>query len=78
VQLISSSPEPVDEAQGQPFIEKYLIEQRRNDRAAAELKYLRSVAAIKYLGDFKAPPVAGSDPTPTANAVADGVAAGIK
>jgi hypothetical protein len=78
VQLISSNAEPVDEVQGRPFIEKYLLDQRRNDRVATEIKYLRSAATIQYLGDFKPPPVATSAPTPSANDVATGIAAGIK
>ena len=76
VQLISSSSEPVDEARARPSIENYLIEQRRKDRAAQELKYLRSGATIQYLGNFKAPAV--PEPTSNANSVADGGAAGIK
>jgi EpsD family peptidyl-prolyl cis-trans isomerase len=76
VQLISSSAEPVDEVQGRPFIEKYLLDQRRNERADAEVRSLRAAARIEYLGDFKAPPVATSAPTP--NDAATGMAAGIK
>jgi EpsD family peptidyl-prolyl cis-trans isomerase len=76
VQLISSSAEPIDEVQGRPFIEKYLLDQRRNERADAEVRSLRAAARIEYLGDFKAPPVATSAPTP--NDAATGMAAGIK
>jgi EpsD family peptidyl-prolyl cis-trans isomerase len=78
VQLISSTAEPVDEAQGRPFIEKFLLEQRRSDRAATEIKYLRSAATIQYLGDFKPPPVATSSPASSVDAVANGIAAGIR
>ena len=78
VQLISSNAEPVDEVQGRPFIEKYLLDQRRNDRVATEIKYLRSAATIQYLGDFKPPPVATSSPASSVNAVANGIAAGIR
>jgi EpsD family peptidyl-prolyl cis-trans isomerase len=78
VQLISSSAEPVDEVQGRPFIEKFLLDQSRNERADTEVKSLRASAKIEYLGDFKAPPVATSAPNPSVNDVATGIATAIK
>lgn len=78
VQLISSKAEPVDEARGRPFIEKYLLDQHRNERVATEVTSLRSAATIQYFGAFQAPPVATSTPTPGVNDVATGIATAIK
>jgi EpsD family peptidyl-prolyl cis-trans isomerase len=80
VQLIHSHPEPVGEAQGRPFIEKYLLEQRRQARAAEEIKALRSAATIQYVGEVHAPTAAATPPPkPTSpNDVTQGIAAGIK
>jgi EpsD family peptidyl-prolyl cis-trans isomerase len=78
VQLISSKVEPVDEAQGQPFIEKYLLDQHRNERAANEVKSLRAAATIQYLGNFHAPPVATSTSMSSRDDSASGLATGLK
>jgi len=78
VQLISSHPEPVDEAQGRPFIEKYLLEERRNERVATEIKSLRTAATIQYVGEVKAPPANAASPKPKANDVSSSIAAGLK
>lgn len=73
-----SRSEPVGETQGRPFIEKFLLEQRRNERAASEIKSLRAAAAIQYLGTVIAAPAATSSPTPSATDVNAGIAAGLK
>jgi EpsD family peptidyl-prolyl cis-trans isomerase len=81
VQIVSSRAEPVDEAQGKPFIEKYLLEQRRNERAASEIKSLRGAATIQYVGNIKAPsatPSNAATPKPGANDVNSRIAAGLK
>jgi EpsD family peptidyl-prolyl cis-trans isomerase len=78
VQLLSSRSEPVDEAQGRPFIEKYLLEERRNERVATEIKSLRTAATIQYVGEVKAPPVNAAAPKPSANDVRASIAAGLK
>jgi EpsD family peptidyl-prolyl cis-trans isomerase len=78
IQLISSSAEPVDEAQGKPFIEKFLLDQRRNERVASEIKSLRGEATIQYVGELKAPPASAANPKPSANDVRSSIAAGLK
>jgi len=78
VQLVSSRAEPVGEVQARPFIEKFLLERSRRERADAEIKALRSLASIKYTGTFKAPDAKAADPKPTANDVTTGIATGLK
>jgi EpsD family peptidyl-prolyl cis-trans isomerase len=84
VQLLSSSSEPVDEAQAKPSIEKYLIEQARKQRIDQEVQSLRASASIQYVGDFT--PSAALSHAPAAAAPAKraesdttaGIGAGIK
>jgi EpsD family peptidyl-prolyl cis-trans isomerase len=64
VKLITSTAEPVDEIKGRPFIVKFLKERERNERAAGEVKSLRTAAKIEFLGDFKAVASAAPKSTP--------------
>ena len=41
------------EAQAAPLIEQFLAGRRRLETAAAEVKRLRELATIEYLGEFK-------------------------
>ncbi|PKO55699.1 MAG: peptidyl-prolyl cis-trans isomerase, EpsD family, partial [Betaproteobacteria bacterium HGW-Betaproteobacteria-21] len=59
--------EPIDEVRARPFIEQYLTAQARTELARAEIKRLRDIAAIEYVGEF-----AGKAPTTLANAPAAG------
>jgi EpsD family peptidyl-prolyl cis-trans isomerase len=82
VKLITAKPEPIDEFQARPFIEKFLREQQRNARAAEDIKTLRAAASIQYTGEIKplsAGPVKPSQDNPTAarDLVTKGIAAGI-
>jgi len=52
VKMITTTAEPIDEIQGRPFIEKFLKERERTDRAAAEIKSLRAAADIQVLGNY--------------------------
>lgn len=53
VQLVQVEPAPLTEAQAAPLIEEFLAGRKRLESAAAELKRLRELATIQYLGEFK-------------------------
>ena len=53
VQLVHAEEAPLSEAQAAPLIERFLAGRRRLEIAAAEVKRLREVATIEYLGEFK-------------------------
>jgi EpsD family peptidyl-prolyl cis-trans isomerase len=53
IQLQQVEPAPLTEAQAAPLIEQFLAGRKRLETAAAELKRLREVATIQYLGEFK-------------------------
>jgi hypothetical protein len=76
--LISSQPEPVDEAQARPFIEKYLLKERQKERVAQEIQTLRAAAKVEYFGNFKAPALAAPPSASPENDVRSGIASGIK
>lgn len=84
VQLLNARLEPVDEAQARPFIQKYLVEQARKQKASKELEGLRAAANIQYVGDYTAlganKPAAPVKPAPRQNAgdPVAGIGSGIK
>jgi peptidyl-prolyl cis-trans isomerase C len=53
IQLAHAEPAPLNEQQAAPLIEQFLAGRRRLESAAAEVKRLREVATIEYLGEFK-------------------------
>jgi EpsD family peptidyl-prolyl cis-trans isomerase len=53
IQLAQAEPAPLTEAQAAPLIEQFLAGRKRLETAAAEVKRLREVATIEYLGEFK-------------------------
>ncbi|MCD6041063.1 MAG: epsD [Burkholderiales bacterium] len=53
VQLVHAEDAPLAEGQAAPLIEQFLAGRRRLETAAAEVRRLREVATIEYLGDFK-------------------------
>ena len=53
VQLVQAEDAPLTEQQAAPLIEQFLAGRRRLETAAAEVKRLREVATIEYLGEFK-------------------------
>jgi EpsD family peptidyl-prolyl cis-trans isomerase len=53
IQLLHAEEAPLNEAQAAPLIEQFLAARRRLETAAAEVKRLREVATIEYLGEFK-------------------------
>jgi len=53
IQLAQAEDAPLSEPQAAPLIEQFLAGRRRLETAAAEVKRLREVATIEYLGEFK-------------------------
>lgn len=53
IQLVHAERAPLTEAQATPLIEQFLAGRKRLETAAAEVKRLREVATIEYLGEFK-------------------------
>jgi EpsD family peptidyl-prolyl cis-trans isomerase len=53
IQLLHAEEAPLSETQAAPLIEQFLAARRRLETAAAEVKRLREVATIEYLGEFK-------------------------
>lgn len=53
IQLVHAEPAPLTEQQAAPLIEQFLAGRKRLETAAAEVKRLREVATIEYLGEFK-------------------------
>jgi hypothetical protein len=53
IQLAHTEPAPLGESQATPLIEQFLAGRRRLEAAATEVKRLREIATIEYLGDFK-------------------------
>jgi hypothetical protein len=53
VQLVHAEAAPLTEQQAAPLIEQFLAGRKRLETAAAEVKRLRELASIEYLGEFK-------------------------
>ena len=53
VQLVHAEDAPLTEQQAAPLIEQFLAGRKRLETAAAEVKRLRELATIEYLGEFK-------------------------
>jgi len=53
VQLVHAKDAALSEQQAAPVIEQFLAGRRRLELAAAEVKRLREVASIEYVGEFK-------------------------
>ena len=53
IQLVQAEEAPLAEPQAAPLIEQFLAGRRRLESAAAEVRRLREVATIEYLGEFK-------------------------
>ena len=54
VQLMQAQEAPLSEREAAPMIETFLSGRKRLELAAAEVKRLREVARIEYVGEFKA------------------------
>lgn len=89
VQLVASRTAPIDQKTATPFIEQYLMNQKKIEVTNNELKHLHEQAKIEYLGEFVkteavakgnasaagAPAPAATTPAPTAAAPAPTAAA---
>lgn len=52
VQVAATEKQPLDEKQATPFIEQFLVNQKRLELARAEVKQARDAAKIEYVGTF--------------------------
>jgi EpsD family peptidyl-prolyl cis-trans isomerase len=52
LQVIESQRQPLDEKEAQPLIDQFLTNQKREELTRAEIKRLRDVASIEYVGDY--------------------------
>lgn len=64
LQLISSIQQPLDQEQARPVIERLLSSQKKSELLKAELKRLRSVANLEYVGKFADTEVVQAAATP--------------
>jgi EpsD family peptidyl-prolyl cis-trans isomerase len=53
IQVVQAQQAPLSEQQAAPLIEQFLAGRKRLELAAAEVRRLREVASIEYLGDFR-------------------------
>ena len=86
MQLVASQVVPVSESEAQPAIDQYLLAQKRQEFAVAEVKRLRGAVTIEYQGAFAnvpatpepsalpAAPVAGGDQVRDSAAINKGLA----
>lgn len=82
VQLMASRTAPLDQKAATPFIEQFLMNQKKIEVSNKELKQLREQASIEYLGDFAktedAPRAAATQPAAPTAAAAPQPAVGAK
>jgi EpsD family peptidyl-prolyl cis-trans isomerase len=53
IQLVHAEEAPLSEQQAAPLIEQFLAGRKRLETAAAEVRRLRELATIEYVGEFK-------------------------
>lgn len=76
VQLMASRAAPLDQTAATPFIEQFLMNQKKIETSNKELKQLREVAKIEYLGEFAKTEAAPATPAATAAASGSPAATG--
>lgn len=74
IYLAASREQPLDLAAATPFIERFLLNRTKAEMARAELKRLRDVAQIEYMGKFTAPVAADADVAAASLTALDAVA----
>jgi len=52
VQVAATEQQPLDEKQATPFIEQFLVNQKKLELVRAEVKQMREAATIEYVGTF--------------------------
>jgi hypothetical protein len=70
---VAAKKQPLDAKQAAPFIEQYLVNQKKLELARAEVKQLRDAAKIEYVGIFAEDAAAkpAADPKPVNAGPAD-------
>jgi len=68
VQVAATEKQPLDEKQATPFIEQFLMNQKRLELARNEVKQLRDTAKIEYVGSFAEGADAAKEAAPKAEA----------
>jgi EpsD family peptidyl-prolyl cis-trans isomerase len=69
VALVASELQPMSASEATPFIEQYLVAAQREERGLQELKRLRALAHIEWVGDFSRKPTTVTEDGATAQAV---------
>ena len=78
-QIMSSQDAPVDQSKAKPLIERFLVNQSRNEAVQAEMKRIKDSAKVTLMGEFAAgaeapkPIAAPAAPTPDATVIDKGV-----
>ena len=60
-QLLGSQEKPLDEKQATPYIQQYLLNQKRIEFVGKEIKDMRAQAKVEYIGDFAPPTKPAAD-----------------
>lgn len=76
VQVAAADAQPLDQARARPFIERFVLNQRRAELAASGLKQLKTKAKVEYLGEYAKLPRPSESDTAESGATAQGVADG--
>jgi EpsD family peptidyl-prolyl cis-trans isomerase len=54
IMIAGSQTQPINEEQAKPMIERFLVNAKKREASAAELKRLHAQAEVEYLGDYNA------------------------
>jgi EpsD family peptidyl-prolyl cis-trans isomerase len=77
IALVSSRPEPLDEARAKPGIEQFLLNDAKRKRIEADMKTQRAAAKIEYIGKFSEAAASAAPPAPVPAPVAAPAASGL-